>query len=76
VIGFGTFVPRKNANVHLYGPQDNQLVNFTVLTPLCRGPQWSNIVRNDWAHLYHDHATPQEAAQARTVTCPKCLEYV
>lgn len=77
MIGYGTFVPRKGANTHLYGPASSGLP-VTIQVALCGGPKWANKVNNAWADLYHDHATPQEAAQAsvRPVTCPGCLEYV
>jgi hypothetical protein len=76
VIGYGTFRPRKNAHVHLYGPRA-RTTGFTALGPMCEGSKWTHVVRNDWGDLYHDHATPQEAAQAsvRPVTCPECLRH-
>ena len=75
MIGFGTFVPRKNAHVHLYGPIARGNV-FTVQAALCGGPKWSLVVRNGWAGLYHDYETPQAAASQRPPTCPKCKEFV
>ena len=69
-IGYGTFVPRKGAHRHIYGPVKRTSM-FTFQAPLCGTVKWSLQRLNRWDSFYLDYETKQEAAQ--TATCPKCL---
>ena len=69
-IGYGTFVPRKGAHRHIYGPTEHTTM-FTYQAPLCGTVKWAGKAVNAWSNMHHDYKTKQEAAQE--ATCPKCL---
>lgn len=75
VIGYGVTRPARCGLSHIVGPVSVD-ATFTTMGAICGRPQSKWKVVNGWGDLYHNYATPQEAAAQRPPTCPKCAEYV